>query len=154
MAVEAVQSNQQKSHQASYIKSAVAGGLGGYALKYVLPLTPQEKDEKFFNDINGVKEILKTKEINEIRKSPLRTDAQDEFVKLIDNNEIKFSKFSGKTGLIEFLSHFNMRAREAAKKIVTTYNKDIRPANSFIAIGAGFALATAFVYNVLGKMQE
>lgn len=163
MAVDAVQKNEYKTQRASYVKAGVYGAVGGYALKGILPLNQEEKDDKFVRDfVNGALGAQKSKRIDNIRNLKEKTAAQDEFIKLVDNKPISASKVKGyqeplKSQILEVIAGVNDAARELksfSQKAIVALTKLLRPSKTFMAAGAGIAIATAFVYNVLGKISE
>jgi hypothetical protein len=52
MAITPVQNNK---NEPSYVKSMAIGALAGYSLKYLLPLTSQEKDDTFKSKLGEIK---------------------------------------------------------------------------------------------------
>ncbi|MDD3437482.1 MAG: hypothetical protein PHC64_10060 [Candidatus Gastranaerophilales bacterium] len=59
MAVNAVR-NDGNHKKTSYLKSIVIGGITGYALKYAIPITPQEMDDDFNARLGQIKESAKS----------------------------------------------------------------------------------------------
>lgn len=158
MAVNAVQRNEYRSNQASYTKAAGIGALSGLALKYVLPLTQQEKD-KSYSDRLDFKRSVKDREIRALRNANPPIPGGDQFLKLYDAHELTAGKVKalGEPGTSQttgILKGINTAARKFANDAFTAIRKYFRPAGTFIAVGAAVALSTAFVYNVLGKMSE
>lgn len=47
MAVSAIQNDKSNSPRGGYISSIIAGSAVGFSLKYLIPLTPDEKDEEY-----------------------------------------------------------------------------------------------------------
>lgn len=85
---QTVESNQ--NNFTTIAKATALGGVGGYALKWVYPLTSDEKDDEFRAVINIIKKESKKakhKAIEDIRKIPQKTLAQDTFIKIVDSNE-------------------------------------------------------------------
>lgn len=163
MAVRAIQTNEYKSHQASYTTAAAIGALGGYALKYISPLTKEERDEKSSSGvINSVKKNAKSSEIDAYKNIKDKTPAVDHFVKMSESGQIKAKKIKAlgeplSSQVLEIISNINAKARkmaDVASKILNTTIKEARPTKTFMGIGAAVALSTAFVYNVLGKISE
>ena len=165
MTVNAVQKNENKSHSASYIKSATIGGLGGYALKYILPVMPQEKEEHFDSFLTDLKKQVresKLKAIDDIRNSPDKTLAADSFIRLVDKNELKASKIKELKGPLSFdvmdiVTQINDKGREVkacGKETFTALTKHVRSSSTFVTTGIGVAFVAAFVYNAFGKFSE
>ena len=165
MTVNAIKTNESKPKHASYLKAAALGGLCGYTLKHALPVTPQEKDEyfdKFLEDLKKQTNETKQKEINAIRNSQNRTLAEDKFISLVDKNEVKMSKIKEiqeplASQVMDIITKINDKGRAtiaSSKEVYKAVTKYIRPANTFIALGAGIALAGAFLYNTLKRFSE
>lgn len=161
MAVSAI----QKNNQASYTKAALLGGVGGYALKYVLPVNQVEKDAQFSMFIDGVRKEAtqaKIREIDMIRNTAPKTLAQDTFISMFDKQELTPSKINGLKeplpGQIRaIITQINDKAREVkafGQELFSAVAKQVRPASKYIAGGVAIGAATAFVYNVLGKMNK
>ena len=167
MVVSAVQKTDNRSHHASYIKSAVYGGVGGYALKWALPVSQSEKDvqDSYFLDEARKQEsakFAKSNYMDSIRLSETKTPAQQEFFALYDSGKLNSATIRGykeplNTQIKDFVKTVNKIGREAkqlADDVVTLIVKNIRPKKAYIAAGAGFAVAAAFVCNVLNKMSD
>lgn len=153
MAVSAVK-NSDRPKRISYLESTVAGVLAGYALKYILPVTSQEKDEHYIAALKTIKANArgaKLEEIAEIKKNPT-SPCSDLFLKMHNNKEIKISKIkslqeSSARHILNIITRINNNAREAInieKRALIAKTKDIRPTHIFIIIGGavGFLLAT------------
>jgi hypothetical protein len=165
MTVNAINTNDNKRKNASYLKAITIGGASGYVLKHILPITPQEKDERyslFLHDLKRQTRDAKLKEIGAIRNSQTRTLAEDAFISLIDKKEITVSKVreipeptaSSVLKIIAQVNEHGRIAKETAKEVFTAVTKHIRPTTTFLGMGAGVAVATAFVYNTLGRFSE
>lgn len=157
MAVNAVQRNEYRSNQASYTKAAGIGALSGYALKYVLPLTQQEKDEMNSDKVD-FKRFAKMNAIEGITKDD-KVLGRDEFLGLCTNKKLTAGEINAlgepkRTQVFNIIKTINEKARVYAESAFVAIKKHLRPAKTFIAVGAAVALSTAFVYNVLGKMSE
>lgn len=162
MAVSAIQNN---SNQASYTKMALLGGVGGYALKYILPVGPVQKDAEFSAYIDTVRKEAsqaKIREIDMIRNAEPRTLAQDAFVSMLDKKELTPDKIRNLGDPLpgevrSIITKVNDKAREVkafGQELFSKVAKQIRPAQRYIAGGVAIGLASAFVYNVLGKMNK
>ena len=165
MAVNAIQKNENKSQHVSIIKSAAIGGLSGYALKYILPIMPHEKNERFDSFLSELKNQVretKLKEIDAIRNSQTKTLAADKFISLVDKNEVKISKIKALKGplsgqVMGIITQINDKGREVkacGKETLTALTKHIRPAGTFVTLGASVAVFAAFIHNTLGKFSE
>lgn len=109
------------------LRSAVIGGIAGYAAKYALPLTAQEMDSDYRHVVNLIrKNAVKAKQefFNEIKDLPTRSLAHDTYI----NSAKKFAKH-------------NICAYDTALK-------KIRPTAPFVIAGAVTGLVSSFVYNV------
>lgn len=118
---------QNKSSLGHGIKSALIGGVVGYAAKYALPLTSQEMDADYKHVINLIKKnAVKAKRefFDEIKDLPTRSLAHDTYI----NSAKKFAKR-------------NVCAYDTALK-------KIRPAAPFVIAGAVTGLVGSFVHNV------
>ena len=116
----------QKSYLGDGIKSAAIGAVGGYAAKYLLPITKQEKDADYRAIINSIKKNAIETKINftdALKNSPNKSLAQDAFV-------------SATKGMA--------RSSESAFKLAF---KNLRPSKPFIIAGAITGLAYSFIKN-------
>ena len=126
MSVQRVE-NQRQSGLYDGVKSAAIGSAIGYASKYALPLTEQEKDADYKAIINNIKNQITRSEnefLETIKSNPQRTLVQDAYI----NTSKKFIKR-------------NIRA----------YNyevKKIRPTAPFVIAGGVAGLVVSFVRNV------
>lgn len=165
MAVIPVQKNETKSPSVSYIKSAVIGGLTGYTLKYVLPITKEEKDDFYKSFLEKMhKEVTeaKAKEIEAIRNTKSRTLAEDAFISIVDKHGVKTSEIKRLKEPLAFdvmkiVSKINEKGKEVKtyeKEVFKAITKRIRPTRTFVGIGVTAALATAFARNVVKKLSE
>lgn len=158
MSVNVVRRNDE-SHT-SYLKSAALGALTGYALKYMLPLTPQEKDDTYVNSLKELKDKAKNirlAEIEAIRKKEHKSEAEEVFLKIYDAKKLKnlgdqnlsehlLSK------VIEIRAKVNndaLRALNHGKKTLEALTKSIRPTSVFVLIGAAIGILAAFGNNIL-----
>lgn len=161
MAVNAIQNNKDKTPKMSYIGSIIAGSAVGYSLKHLLPIaSPEKKDESYILTLKEIRlEAKKDKAniIETIRNSEKKTLAEDTFIKMYDNNDLKISKIKkleepNKKALINLISKINIQVKDTfnqSKKAHDAVIKNIRPTVPFVATGAVVALATAFTYNVI-----
>ena len=160
--VYAIQSNdRRRSCFWPMAEGAALGTVAGYATKYILPLTQEEKssDEyiKIKNQINTQKtqyNFRTAKVIESLKGQETRTLAQDEFVKMFDgmkNGEhVKSSRIrkamlnlrDNPEQLREFkrvCKATSEVANTTAKQCLAAYNlvtKHIRPTGFFLASGA------------------
>ena len=125
MTVQKIEQN--KSSLGHGIKSAAIGGMIGYAAKWALPLTSQEKDQDYQKVVRSIKAntARSRREFNEaLGNLPEKSLAQDAFIK---------------------------SSKEFASNSICTYNKalkKIRPAAPFVIAGAVTGLVGSFVHKV------
>lgn len=166
MAVSAIQNNKDNTPKMGYITSILTGSAVGYSLKYLLPVAKHEKnDENYKNALKAIRAEIKEERkdfLNSIRNSTEKTPAEDTFIKMIDNKELKASKInalpnSQKSDVKILITKINLRAKELFHQRQKTINatvKDIRPTMPFVTTGAVIALTTAFTYNVLHQVAS
>lgn len=166
MVVNAIQTNEYQPKQASYLGAVGIGALSGYALKNALPITKQEKDDLYWSYIEASRikaKLFKDQEIEAIKAFAKKNSAEDKFIKFIEETDaeskstiFKSLKGNTKTEFFKLVSHVNEVARDVkyeGKKVAAAVAKDIRPAGTFIASGAVFALAGTLVYNVIQRVS-
>ena len=127
MAIKRVDTYEQKSGLKDGISNAVIGAGLGFASKYILPLTSQEKDADYDKIIKNIKSLAEKSEnefLEAIKANPQRTLAQDAYIKSSEN----------------FVKH-NVREYNFAVK-------SIRPTAPFVIAGAVTGLIISFVKNV------
>lgn len=157
MAVSAVK-NSNNPKRVSYIESTAAGALVGYSLKYLLPITSQEKDEHYKTALKKIKEnvrINKLDEINNLKQNP-SMPCSDIFLNMHENKQINVSKVkslqeSSARHILNIITRINNNAREAMnieKRALIAKTKDIRPAHIFIIIGGALGLLIATTINI------
>ena len=160
MAVSAIQKKTNETrHRQSFLKSAATGAFFGYALKWAIPVMPQEKDDVFFSEIEKVKKQAQQVGLNEfevIKTANPKADGTDEFVRLFENN--KEDLFKKK----KFENHPAENVMRLYKRVLnlvqdTKYKgyddlahsvKRIRSTSAFIIIGFSIGLASAMVHNI------
>lgn len=160
MAVCAIQNNSnQKSDKLSYFGSMIIGAVSGYSLKWALPITSQEKDERYNSELSKIRLNVKKariEEIEAIRKEASTTPGADEFLHMYDNERLiyrEIKKYNGSLSekLMTLLTRVNdsaIKARTVGIQTVKSFTKSIRPTGGFIAIGAGIALGIALINNI------
>lgn len=153
----------------SVVKSMIAGGVAGYAAKYALPLTKQEKDEAYWKRIAIIRrESIDEKAIaiDEIRKLAKRTEAQDTFLKMVDLHKTNPAP-SHKTEMVTMLRKLDENSRHELKSIISKVNayrvkmtkqhidfynkglKGIRQSTPFVAFGIIVGFVAGVAYNVM-----
>lgn len=157
MALREVQSNQGSYQGPSILTPTVIGGLSGYAAKWLLPLNSAEKDGEYNNQLENLHEVgqkARNEEIEAIRATKHEIEGRDEFIRSVDTKEVKPNlSWPAK----DLLSRVERKAEEA--KIdhldeLTTKLKRLRPAETFILIGAGIGLAFGLLRSSLSYDKE
>lgn len=166
MSVRAIQNDtNENSGKLSYIGSAIVGAVGGYSLKWGLPVTAQEKDERYRDELSKVRIGVKNARMDEvglIRKEASKIVGADEFLHLYDNNKLihtEIKKYQGSlseklTSLLARVNNSAIIARDIGIRKIISYTKSIRPTGAFIAIGTGVALITALVHNMYKEVSK
>lgn len=162
MALEAVQKNNSRT---SYVKAAAIGALTGYSLKYLLPVTPQEKDENFKTELKAVKasaKKVKSAQIETIRKSKNKSSATDTFIRMYDNKKLTPAQINKlnkplKKELFETIKKINKAGRikkANARETLTALTKHIRPTSVFVITGLAFGLVIAIFNNISKEVTK
>ena len=173
--VDAIQSNDRR-HSCFWpmAEGAALGTVAGYATKYILPLTEEEKSTDEYIKIKNQIETQKTqynfrtaKVIDSIRGKETRSLAEDEFVKMFDGmkngDHVKSSNIrkamknlsDNPEQLREFkrvCKKTSEVANTTAKQCLAAYNlvtKHIRPTGFFLASGAVVGAVMALFNDVL-----
>jgi hypothetical protein len=161
MSLRAVQKNNpdKSSRKNNYINYLSAGAVGGYALKWLIPLTKQEKDSLF---LSGLKKIAvesvqaKRDEIEIIRTTKPKIDGADTFIKMYDNKklhlgEIKKLKQPLSNKVMQLYLIVNNKSKDVKevgyKKLVDS-TKGLRPTGVFIILGICVGALIAFMKNL------
>lgn len=164
MTVSAIQKSDNRPKRINYLEAAAAGAIVGYSLKYILPITSQEKDENFKSALKEIRteaETAKQEAINDIRKDH-SAPCSDEFLRMYDNKEIKFSKVkslneSKSRHILNLITKVNDNARESIrveKRALIARTKDIRPTHVFIFTGIIIGLIITATYNLMKAMAK
>lgn len=157
------------------VKATAIGGAAGYMGKLWYPLTSDEMDEEFKGAMDIIKREsrkAKHKAIEDIRKIPQKTLAQDTFIRIVDNNKLLKElnpaadthkstykliagaglKDTDRIQLKNIISavqarahHFNKQCSEAYKNVI----KAKRSTPWFVAAGVVFGFVTGIGYNIL-----
>lgn len=163
MALDAVQKNQTPPSSVSYIKAASIGALSGYALKYILPITYQERDENYNEALNKNQleaETQKAAAIEEIRKSK-RSELTDTFIRMNDTDaltqeNINKLKSPLRDGLLDIVKKLDGNYKESlavGKKNLDAVTKSIRPTAIFVGVGLVVGFLSAVVRNILRRID-
>lgn len=164
MPVNAIQ--QRETSPANYLKYMAIGSIGGYALKYAAPITPQEKDDYYKAELKRIGEKrkrIKQDEITELRKANIYPKkAIDTFVKMDDSkklnkDELKKLPENLYSKVFDIKKHLDYIVRERIYEDMLnlkTSTKRLRPASVFIFIGAATGAVIALVTNILGESKR
>lgn len=160
MVVSAIQNNNtKKSGNINYLGAATLGGLTGYALKYILPITPQEKDANFKAELAQIEAEAKQTRINDIeaiRKIAKKDLAQDTFISLYDKGKLDIEninnldeplKIKVKSLFFETSENADYLLKRRTKSLQALV-KGIRPTVTFAAIGVFSAISVALYHNI------
>lgn len=171
MKTHSIQSNENSFP--TIIKASAAGGIAGYAAKYMLPLTSDEMDDEFKGAIEIIRKEskkAKAKSIETLRNIPDKTLAQDTFIKMIDvKNEEGLSKIgrafkmkkvfeeakltdSDKIQLKSIMSNVNEKAASMFKRCSSAYEgavKKTRQTGAFVAAGIAAGFLAGLAHNIL-----
>lgn len=160
MAVRAIQNDtNENSGKLSYIGSAAVGALGGYSLKWIVPLTANEKDERYRSELSKIRLEAKKARMDEfelIKKEASKIPGADEFLHMYDNKKLLYTEIKKRKGslsenLSSLLARVNnsaINARDIGIEKLTSLTKSIRPTGAFIALGIGLALGIALINNI------
>ncbi|MBO8430589.1 hypothetical protein IAC76_04315 [Spirochaetes bacterium] len=173
MQVNSIQKNEQKGTFSTILKSTGIGCLAGYAAKYMLPLTDEEMDNEYKETIKLIRthtNKTKNRYLEEIRKIPNKTLAQDTFVKMLDvtkeeglnntqkafkmRNIVKKAKLSESDSaqLSFMLKNINSKAKSVTKKYIKAYEgvlKGNRPL-AWLLVPAGIVgFSVGLVKNII-----
>lgn len=162
MALDAVQKN--KSNSMSYIKATAIGALTGYSLKYILPISPQEKDENFKASLKCSRhkaQKAKLAAIENIKNSKNKSAINDTFIRMYDKKQLKPSLINKlenhlRGEIVETIKKVNEVTKIEklnSKKDLIAITKSIRPTGAFVAIGFIFGFVVALINNISNKIS-
>ena len=154
MTVSAVgQSDNSKLY--TIIQTSAAGAVGGYASKYILPVTKQENTINTRTMLNYCRKITNNAKVADLNAlGDKKTLAQDAFS--FKNIQENVKALGGESSLAgkEFRSlvrEVDSVSKNLTRKFAKAYNfmlKDIRPTAPFIVTGAGIGFFAGFAHNV------
>lgn len=164
MALDAVQKSPDSPNKVSYLKASAIGALTGYSLKYIIPVTHQEKDEAYNSALKEIRlktRKMKAAEVEKIRKSPNKTELTDTFIRMHDSKKllpsnIRKLKSPLKDDLLDMVKRLNEEAREnmaIEKRNLNAMTKSIRSTAIFVSIGIGAGLLIALVTNIIKRID-
>ena len=157
MALREVQSNQGSYQGPSIITPTLVGGLSGYAAKWLLPLNSAEKDGEYNNQLENLHEIgqkARNEEIEAIRATKQQVEGRDEFIRSVEAKELKPNLSWPAKDLLARVESVAEEAKARTLSKITTEIKCLRPAETFILIGAGVGLAFGLLRNSLSWDKE
>lgn len=157
MSVNSIENNNTK--RVSYVGSMAVGAMAGYALKWAIPLTSQEKDGSYKQNMSEARHTYwqkREQEIEALKNIKEKPDGADEFIKLHDEKrltytEIKKAEQPLQDKLLGLLNKVNDSARTSKKEsreAFVLHTKKMRPASTFIILGIVTGLLYALIYNV------
>ncbi|MBO6086967.1 hypothetical protein J6P92_01295 [bacterium] len=167
MTVSAVGQNDGSSRLNTIIKSTAAGTAAGYTMKYLWPVTKQEKDISARTMINYCRKLTNKAKVQEINSRGVNSKAEDYFVKMIESGDKEaFKEEKIKERIIKMggedsaagkefrllIRNVNETASQMTKRWAVAYKimlKRIRPTVPFLVAGAGIGFFTGFTHNVL-----
>lgn len=174
--VEAVESNnRRRGCVVPMIDGAIVGSVAGFGLKYLQPVTPDEKQtpeyKSVIRDIKNKQNVYSswTKQyLDGIKSKDNRSVAEDVFVKMYDGikdgekignkrilkafHEIQTRKPEQVTELKELIRSARTEAERIANKYINSYNlitKHIRPTSFFVGAGAVVGAFIVLMHEVL-----
>lgn len=166
MPVEGIQ-NYNITKRDGTLRNVIAGGVlgvaGGYAAKHIVPLDAEEsKSVPRRSIINVARKETNKKMVENYSALAQRSEAQDTFVKMIEEKNFKNSN-----NIIANLEKTKPDVAKEFKKIVKIADKDagavareyagayhkflkcMRPNAKFVGIGAGIGVLGGMVYNAM-----
>lgn len=159
MSVDVIQKNNTQISRVSYLSSLAAGGIVGYSMKYLIPITKSEKDERYKSAVEKINRdsILERQGVlDQFEKSTTREDVLAAYKDLKQKNKfnpLEISKYEEK--ISSSLFDLNASANERAAKFISNKHrilkadiKSLRPGGVFVAIGAVAAFVSAFIHNL------
>lgn len=164
MSVDAVKRSPDSPRQMSYVKASATGALIGYSLKYIIPVTNQEKDENYnaaFKESAIKTKKMKAAEIEKIRASKDKTELTDTFIRMYDAKTLQPSLIQKlntplKDGLLDMVKSLNEKAREnlaIEKRNLNAITKSIRPTAVFVGIGVAVGFVSALIINIVRRID-
>lgn len=175
MRTNAVQNNEHRSIFIPAAQGAVIGAAAGWAGKYAIPLTHEEKNSDEYIKVSKNVADQKTafnfrtqKYIDSLKAKETHSLAEDEFVKMFDGMKegekmpvskirtaIKNLTQENPNELLEFkriCKNSSAVAEKTAKQFMNAYDlvtKHIRPTGFFLAAGALVGTGVALVHDIL-----
>jgi len=164
MAVEAIQKNNyNNSNRMSVAGSATFGALAGYSLKWALPITPQEKDEKYSLELNRInKESRQARNAEKELIASSKLDGADKFVKMNKEGKLTLSEIEKLPDpdnaqvrkLFVRINNAALKSKTEGQKALVNLTKGIRPTSTFVLLGLTIATGIALVHNLVQRVNE
>jgi hypothetical protein len=161
MAVNAVQNKKM-----SYTGATIVGAVGGYSLKWAIPVISGEKNDTSYSsklsDITKNSQKSRKDEFEKIKKEAHELPYGDEFVKMNQNGDLDYSKLEGfkgtkqeaLTNLLARLDDAATSVKEEGVKELNTKTKALRPTSTFVFLGILAGLLTAALYNIAHRNKN
>lgn len=165
MAVSAIQKCDDNTKNASWLKSTAIGALTGYSLKYLIPVTSQEKDEFYNAAVDEIETKAQKSRLNEIHllapKARPEIKSKEAFTRMCNSSNLTLAELNAKINLsnstLDLVHQVNNKGKEITKQGIeslTASVKNIRPTSAFVLIGVSIGLGTALVHNISNKIVE
>jgi len=164
MALDAVQKSPDSPNKMSYVKASAIGALTGHSLKYLIPVTYQEKDESYNADLKKIKldiKRMKLAEIEKIRNSGDKTEVTDTFIRMYDSKKLRFSQIEKlkapiKDGLLDMIKNLNEKVKEnfvIEKRKLDATTKNRRPTGVFVGVSIAVGFMIALIANIVHRID-
>jgi len=165
MAVSAIQKNDNNIKSSSYLKAGVIGALTGYSLKYLIPVTSQEKDEFYNAAVDEIETKAQKSRLEAISslapKAKPEIESTDKFIRMCNNSDLSHAEINAKINLsdnaMNLIHQVNNRGKEISKQgleSLTATVKSIRPTSVFVITGLSVALVGALAHNISNRIVE
>lgn len=173
MAISVTQKNQSHTRGINLPLAGAVGAIGGYALKYSIPITKAEKDGRFKLSSDETRQIVKKfrlEEIEAIRSEKSQIAGADEFLKIVDKTtssklkntaaikkEVKKLPLAIQKNIYSLWLRVNERSRDAraiTQESTSAMIKKIRPTGVFV-FGLGIiAILGSLTYNIIKRKKH
>ncbi len=158
MSVNAVKKDRTSPN---YTCAIAQGAVAGYSLKWLLPVTPQEKDDLYVLETKKIykKAAQKVKqEIEIIKNTTPKVDGYDQFIKICNEKNLK-DKIKKPypievLTLLEKLRDIASETKSIEFSKLNNYTKSLRPTFTFIALGGFAGCVINFIKNNLSSTNK
>lgn len=165
MAVSAIQNNENNSKNSHFLKSATIGALTGYSLKYLIPITPQEKDEFYNSAVDDIETKAQKAKFNAIKKLSSKNNtaigSNDSFARMCNSSNLTQAELEKKLklpeetiDLIHQVNNISKRVSEQGMASLKATIKSIRPTFAFVITGVAIGLGTALTRSISNRIVE